>query len=198
MRSVLISMLAIMFCITALSVIQADTSQKPIAVGETATGFSFVKLTQMDERISYSRHLTDKVVVLIWWDKGCKVCKAEIPLVTKLLTAYETNNVIGYIVNVDVDTAPAIKIYNKMFKKADHKLPCLYDMTGTKLKMSYNPSGARPYTLILGLNKKVLYSKSGFDTNNPDTEIALMKRTLDTYLASDEYTQAKALHIKKK
>ena len=130
-----------------------NTRKEPAATALFAQTFS-----DADGRMQPINQWQGGVLVVSFWATWCAPCIEEMPDLQKVQAEYATRGVT--IVGVAIDNASAVKRFRD---QQNIGLPLLIaGAAGTELvRQLGNPSGALPYTVLVGRSGNVVQSKLG-------------------------------------
>jgi len=157
--------------VLVLAVLLASCS--PAMAGETRKGSDF-RLKGIDgETYRLSDYTGKKVVVLSFWNISCKPCRKEMP---KLQEIYEALGEKGLeILSINTDGPSELSGVKPLVRRQGYDYPVLLDREQKVVKL-YNPRGILPYTALIDLEGKVVFTHLGYNSGD---EIELKKRILE-------------------
>jgi peroxiredoxin len=163
----LVLALMFIFCAPAL----AGSDEKTADFSLKATNGKTYRLSELTG---------EKVVLLSFWNIACKPCRKEMP---KLQEMYEELKDRGLeILAINTDGPSDLPGVKPLVRRKGYTYPVLLD-TEQKVVKLYNPRSILPYTALIDLDGKVVYTHLGYNTGD---EIELKKKILELLPASAE------------
>jgi peroxiredoxin len=143
------------------ALILAFFATSAFAVGEAASDFSLKTTKGADFRLGDV--LGKKVIVMSFWMSWCKPCLVEMPQLEKLYKKYKDKGMTVVSINAD-DPSGAVQAKNIVRQKRV-TYPVLMD-SDTKVTSLYNPSKQFPQTILIDMDGKIAYVKTGFSAGD--------------------------------
>jgi len=116
-------------------------------------------LKQMDgARFSISGVLGKKVIVIDFWATWCKPCKKLLKKLDGISREFpDTVSVLA----ISTDEPSSFSRVESYVKSRNYHFTVLHD-PDSAVSGIFNPSGSIPYTMIIGKNKKIVYTHTGY------------------------------------
>jgi len=120
----------------------------------------------------------EKVVLISFWNISCKPCRKEMPKLQEMYEELKDRGLEILCINTDGPSdMPGVK---PLVRRKGYTFPVLLDSEQKVVKL-YNPRCILPYTALIDLDGKVVYTHLGYNTGD---EVELKKKILELLPAS--------------
>lgn len=117
------------------------------------------------ERYRLSELVGKKVIVISFWNQACKPCRKEMPELQKLYEELKDKGLEILSINTDGPSElPGVKPY---VMRSGYTFPVLLDSEARVVKL-YNPRQILPYTLLINLEGRVVFTHVGYNSGDVD------------------------------
>lgn len=154
----------------------------PALAGETGKTADFSLKATNGKTYRLSDLFGKKVVVLSFWNIACKPCRKEMPKLQELYEELADKGLEILAINTDgPNDLPGVK---PLVRRKGYDYPVLLD-TEQKVVKLYNPRCILPYTALIDLEGKVVFTHLGYNSGD---ELELKKKILELLPAEDDGT----------
>ncbi len=116
-------------------------------------------LNKMDgSRFSISDVLGEKIIIIDFWATWCKPCKKLLKNLDKFSEEFKDKIL---VLAISTDDSSSFSRIESFIKSRGYGFTVLLD-PDSNVSGLFNPSGAIPFTMIIGLNKKIVYTHTGY------------------------------------
>jgi len=122
-----------------------------------------------------SDHVGEEVVLLDFWATYCDPCLLAMPELDRLHRKYRAS---GFLVlGISTDGPDSVARVRSEVARLDVEFPILLDQE-TRVVSMYNPRASAPFSVLIGLDGRVIEQKEGYATGDAEALERAVQRAL--------------------
>lgn len=120
-------------------------------------------------------YLGKKVIVMSFWATWCIPCQHEMPNLEKLHKKYKKDDLL--VIALSIDKSNTLSRVKPYIKRHRYTFTVLLDKKSQVLNL-FNPKVVVPFTIVVGMDKKVKYQHEGYQIGDEVELEKLVKKLL--------------------